>query len=228
MRHNSTFWCFSVKLMGISFVLCLLSCYSYVNGEYTCPKRGDLQDPCKCERNGTIGVTISCDGTNLAIVSLALKVVKKPIETLTIQNVPAIIFSGPIFQDHIVYNLNVIDCGITKLNSSVFDPISRHLKSVDLSGNHLNSLEEIVNSVESFKNLTRLVLNRNGIKAIPSKSLAKLKNLRDLLMANNSINKLTATSFTGLTNLETLDLSGNQLNKIERNVFRETKKTQES
>nr|XP_034979615.1 podocan isoform X1 [Zootoca vivipara] len=87
----------------------------------------------------------------------------------------------------------------------------RLLKSLDLSGNNLNTMPY------GFpKNLLSLKLKVNEISSIPRHTLSGMSKLQELYLSNNKlkVGSIYSGSWQDLTSLKTLDMAGNQLASI--------------
>uniref|UniRef100_A0A8C9LA51 Podocan n=1 Tax=Pavo cristatus TaxID=9049 RepID=A0A8C9LA51_PAVCR len=87
----------------------------------------------------------------------------------------------------------------------------RQLKSLDLSGNNLNTVPY------GFpKNLQVLKLKENEISDIPKGTLSGMTKLRELYLSNNKlkVNSIYSRAWRELSSLQSLDMAGNQLTSI--------------
>lgn len=95
------------------------------------------------------------------------------------------------------------------------NPISDKLRTLDLSNNRLQRLNE---SIHCFKNLKILNLNCNKLKNI-SPSIGELNKLETLLLENNYLEDLPK-ELSSLVNLKVLNLSSNKFVDFPKNVSR--------
>lgn len=106
---------------------------------------------------------------------------------------------------------------LSKLNLRDFPKdlvqISHLLRTLDLSFNRIQILNE---NISSFKNLKILNLSHNKIKLLPS-SIGHLEKLESLLLENNLLESLP-NEIVGLKNLKTFNLSSNKIKIFPKNV----------
>ena len=108
---------------------------------------------------------------------------------------------------------------IKNINRDVFSNL-KHLTSLDLSFNSIESLDEM--QFAQLKNLQTLNLSGNRLKTIRCNMFSSLKKLTLLFLASNKLANLNLKSFVGPQRFHTIDLSNNELrsfnvsiNKIE-------------
>ncbi|XP_069774237.1 leucine-rich repeat-containing protein 57 isoform X2 [Narcine bancroftii] len=87
--------------------------------------------------------------------------------------------------------------------------LSSSLRTVDLSGNKIETLPSIIGQFRSLKSLT---INGNKLAVLPE-DFGKLKKLENLHLNGNSL-KALPSSFGQLAALKTLSLSGNRLQEF--------------
>jgi len=98
-----------------------------------------------------------------------------------------------------------------QFNSDVFSgEISASLEELDLSG---NALEELPQSVASFRSLKRLICHDNRLKAFPS-DLSRVSSLQYVDASNNRLTFLPETLFVDLTQLSEMWLKGNPMERL--------------
>jgi len=106
------------------------------------------------------------------------------------------------------------------LKSAILDEIKdlKNLKHLDLSSNHIDTLEDgIFGKLEA---LTSLNLATNVIKKIGRKTFAGLENLVDLGLQENVIDRIDAKSFADLASLTSLSLRANFLSSFDSDTFK--------
>lgn len=132
---------------------------------------------------------------------------------------------------------------ISNLNISLKN-FAPSLRSLDLSGNNMESIDFIMNLPEtvsylnlhnnSFSNIKKnlynienLLLSSNKIKELcsinckqhSSLSLEGMRKLLNLNVSDNCINTVTENAFRYTTNLVSLDLSRNEIESLPENIF---------
>ena len=94
--------------------------------------------------------------------------------------------------------------------------VSGNLRNLDLSNNKITTIPKWI---ANFKSLKTLNLNGNHRNSLPeeigqlSKFLGKLKNLKELDASGNKLSKFPV-SLAGLNHLNSLDLSSNKISAI--------------
>ncbi|XP_046362283.2 leucine-rich repeat and immunoglobulin-like domain containing-NOGO receptor-interacting protein 4 [Haliotis rufescens] len=111
-----------------------------------------------------------------------------------------------LFHDLGLYELQHLDmsaCFIYKMSVDVFRGVES-ITSLDLSGNRLSDVPRALNSLT---HLQKLDLSFNHIKSLQSGAFSKLNKLHSLLLVGNEFGELVPDTFSGLENsLLTLDL----------------------
>lgn len=81
---------YTAPFLVLTSILALIKCeYIPPGPKYRCPKEHLLLHPCKCDTESDVGVTVRCENTNLASMSVGLSnlaTFRLPIEKLTISN----------------------------------------------------------------------------------------------------------------------------------------------
>lgn len=100
-------------------------------------------------------------------------------------------------------------------HSQLIYPIEyvQHLKFLNLSSNHLNNTQQLIQHLGS--SVETLDLSSNFVGSLNSNTFRKLINLRYLYLSNTNLSNFGLRSFMMMKKLNTLDLSGNNLNKVD-------------
>uniref|UniRef100_A0A8D0DVT9 Podocan n=1 Tax=Salvator merianae TaxID=96440 RepID=A0A8D0DVT9_SALMN len=117
-------------------------------------------------------------------------------------------FATTYFMEELNLSYNKITS--SKIHREAFRKL-RQLKSLDLSGNNLQTMPY------GFpKNLQSLKLKVNEISSIPRGTLTGMSKLQELYLSNNKlkVSSIYSGSWRDLTSLKTLDMAGNQLTSI--------------
>ncbi|KAJ8401799.1 hypothetical protein AAFF_G00377700 [Aldrovandia affinis] len=99
----------------------------------------------------------------------------------------------------------------------VVPSVSSNVTALELNSNRITSLPPDL--FIRYRNLERLHLQNNSIKAISNRAFSGLYKLRKLFLGQNGITKLKAGIFRDLQNLEWLSLLNNSLKHIPRKSF---------
>lgn len=122
------------------------------------------------------------------------------------------------FAETKILELDLSYNNLTKFKSKYLNNVQTTIKTLHLSGNNLNKLEE--NLIYTLPALTSLHMAENNIKKISftlSKSYSKLKFLN---LSGNLLTDLPLNIQTLLPNLITLDLSKNKFTSFSTNIIK--------
>ena len=94
----------------------------------------------------------------------------------------------------------------------------RNLRTLDLSGNNIESLDKDI--FDDLPNIQSIDLSGNRLTSLPSDIFEGVPNLETLDLRDNQIRSLDASVFSGLSELRTLSLDDNTVNEREiRNLL---------
>ncbi|XP_011304385.1 slit homolog 1 protein [Fopius arisanus] len=99
--------------------------------------------------------------------------------------------------------------------------LNPEIHHLDLSNNHIASLQH---EVSLYNNLENLDLSSNIIHTLGYENFEWLENLITLNISNNAVRNITKKSLKGLISLRNLDLSNNNITDIEAQSFHTTNK----
>ncbi|KAH9496152.1 hypothetical protein Btru_012166 [Bulinus truncatus] len=141
---------------------------------------------------------------------------------LTVTNTKIQDISSYAFQK--LVHLQVLDLSqnhIDTLEEFCFDGLANSLQNLNLSGNILSSSTGKMTGLTSLPKLTELDLSTNyQISNIPDLSQLKLTQHLKLYLANNQIQNLGGETLNSLgSSLHTLDISNNRINFIDPKAF---------
>ena len=91
---------------------------------------------------------------------------------------------------------------------------------LDLSDNRIGQSSEMnLQALKPLKNLSRLVMPRNGIRKLPSDMVKLMPRLKSFMMAGNEIRLIPLNFFSNNPKLSHLDLSDNELIAMDITMF---------
>nr|XP_023012445.1 toll-like receptor 7 [Leptinotarsa decemlineata] len=210
---------------------------------YRCPKETLLLYPCTCDSESDNGITVSCNNTNLASMSIGLNnlaTFRLPIEKLTIYKCHIGRLYGSLLYKLNLKVLHVEDTPVEIIEEHTFLGVNNtlnefHLKNASLKefptlafkilGNLTvlnldgHKMAELPKDAFAGSNMTgtlfRLHITNGNLSTPPPESLQPLRRLKKLDLHGNRIKDLKRNQFKGLRDVEILDLSFNEIPKID-------------
>ncbi|XP_018576955.1 protein artichoke [Anoplophora glabripennis] len=209
----------------IALGLCgVLAEYIPPGPQYRCPKEKLLLHPCSCDIESDEGITVSCNNTNLASMSIALNnlaTFRLPIQKLTIYKCHIAKLYGSLLYKLNLKVLQIEDTPIETIEEHTFLGVNDTLNEFHLMN---SSLKEFPTS--AFKilgNLTLLTIDGHRMTELPKDAFAlsdMTGKLLKLQIANGNLTTPPPESLQPLRKLKTLDLHGNQIKDLKRNQFK--------
>lgn len=122
-------------------------------------------------------------------------------------------------------DLVTVDCffrNVSSFSSALNDSLStisnpEFVRTLDISDYAIHTLTQQV--FYNFKNLTRLLLPRNGIVTMMNNAFEGLTRLLELYLDNNEITMLNQSIFSHISNLIVLDVSYNSITNVASKTF---------
>eukprot|EP01134_Creolimax_fragrantissima_P005100 CFRG5100T1 len=102
------------------------------------------------------------------------------------------------------------------------------LRSLDLSSNHMSSIDKSVFGTTIWPYLTTLKLSNNSLTVLDADLFKGLSNVTDLLLMNNKIKTIDANAFQGMAHLIALRIRGNALSSLTQSMFATANQTLET
>ncbi|KAJ8943742.1 hypothetical protein NQ314_009660 [Rhamnusium bicolor] len=211
-------------LMGMGICGIALAGYIPPGPLYRCPKEKLLLHPCSCDTESDQGITVSCNNTNLASMSIALN----NLATFRLQ----------------IENLMIYKCNVARLYGSVFYKLNLRVLRIEETpveiieehtflgvNNTLNEFHLINSSLKEFPTLAFKILGNLTVLNIDGHKIVELPKdafilsdmagkLLKLHIANGNLTTPPSESLQPLRKLKTLDLHGNQIKDLKRNQFK--------
>ncbi|CAH2016319.1 unnamed protein product [Acanthoscelides obtectus] len=191
---------------------------------YRCPKDKLLLHPCTCDVESDFGISVSCNNTNLASMSIGLNnlaTFRLPIERLTIYRCHFTRLYGSLFHKLILKVLHILDTPIEVVEEHTFLGINYTLNELYIRNSKLKQFP--VSAVKILGNLTVLNIESHQITELPKDSFALSDMAGTLMRFHLTGGNLTAPppeALQPLRRLRTLDLHGNQIAELKRNQFK--------
>ncbi|CAH0550427.1 unnamed protein product [Brassicogethes aeneus] len=191
---------------------------------YRCPKDKQFLHPCTCDTESDAGVTVSCNNTNLASMSVALNnlaAFNLPVESLLIYKSHIGRFYGSLLYKLHVRMLKIEDTPIEKIEEHTFLGINNTLNELHLINTEL--LEFPTAAFKILGNLTVLNINGHKMTSMPKDAFAlsdMTGRLLKLHICNGTLSTPPLESFQPLRKLRLLDLHGNRIQELKRNQFK--------
>lgn len=187
--------------------------------------RKNLLFPCKCDKGSDVGLYVSCDGGNLASLSIAFENLASlegsKIEEVSISNSYIAKLYGTIFHKSNTRILRIENVPIKTISGETFYWVNETLEELYIQNTSLNLFPR-----EAFKNLGNLKILRIDQSKLPilnnnefddSQIAGKLEKLH---LTNGEITEIGANTFQHLKKLKNLDLHGNRIAVLKKNQFR--------
>lgn len=181
--------------------------------------------PCKCDRGSDIGLYVSCEGGNLASLSVALKNLaslnSSKVEEIVIRKSHFNSLYGTLLHRSTARVLKIHDVPIKLINEYTFWGINTTLEELRIINSSLTAFPR-----EAFKvlgNLKILELNHHLIQAFntfefdDSHLPAKLEKF---YVTNGLVAELGVNAFQHLKKVKVIDLHGNKIEVLKKNQFR--------
>jgi Leucine-rich repeat (LRR) protein len=181
--------------------------------------------PCKCDKGSDIGLYVTCEGGNLASLSVALQ----NLASLNASKVEEIVISkshfnslyGTLLHQSTARVLKVYDVPITVINEYTFWGINTTLEELRIINSSLTVFPR-----EAFKvlgNLKLLEMDRHQIQTLNSNEFDDSQlaaKLEKLSITNGLVSELGANAFQHLKKVKVIDLHGNKIATLKKNQFR--------
>lgn len=187
--------------------------------------RENVLFPCKCDKGSDIGLFVSCDGSNLASLSVALQNLAglngSKVEEIVIQRSHFTSLYGTLLHQSNARVLKIFDVPIKLINEYTFWGINATLEELRIVNSSLIAFPK-----EAFKvlgNLKILQLDQHNIQILNTNEFDDSQlpvKLEKFYVTNGNITELGANCFQHLKKVKVIDLHGNQIEVLKKNQFR--------
>lgn len=181
--------------------------------------------PCKCDKGSDIGLFVTCEGGNLASLSVAFQNLAaqngSKVEEITIRNSHFSSLYGTLLHKSNARVLKILDVPIKLINEYTFWGINSTLEELRIINSTLTAFPK-----EAFKvlgNLKILELDQHHIQILNTHEFddshlpAKLEKF---YLTNGHVAELGANAFQHLKKVKIIDLHGNKIAMLKKNQFR--------
>ncbi|KAM4552574.1 uncharacterized protein PAE49_015987 [Odontesthes bonariensis] len=151
------------------------------------------------------------------MTSLPRNMSKEVKEVIVITSAVGYLFSHTLQETPQLTKLIFLNNALRSIHSKAFEHLTE-LQELEISGNlWLENL--FLGTFSKQENLTKLLLNFNGLKVVLPGMFDSLKQLEIFQMKSNIISDLPAYLFLNLSRLRVLDLSQNKLEEVTKETF---------
>ncbi|XP_017768365.1 PREDICTED: insulin-like growth factor-binding protein complex acid labile subunit isoform X1 [Nicrophorus vespilloides] len=237
--------CVRAVILLLVALLCGLAAGGYIppGPKYRCPEQKLLLHPCTCETESDVGISVRCENTNLASMSIGLQnlaTFKLPIETLTLHKCHIARLFGSLLYKLKLRILVIEDTPLEKIEEYSFLGVNNTLNELyvynsilkefpkeafqilgnltimKLDGHRITTLQkDAFFDTELAGKLLRLQISNGNLSDLLVESLQPLRKLKYLDLHGNQLKTLKKNQFKGLRDTEVLDLSHNKITKID-------------
>lgn len=193
--------------------------------------RENVLFPCKCDKGSDIGLFVTCDGGNLASLSVALQNLAalngSKVEEIVIQRSHFKSLYGTLLHHSNARVLKIIDIPIRLINEYTFWGINSTLEELRIINSSLTAFPR-----EAFKvlgNLKILELNHHSIQILNNNEFDDSQlpaKLEKFIVTNGNITEIGANTFQQLKKVKVVDLHGNRISALKKNQFRGLRDTE--
>lgn len=181
--------------------------------------------PCKCDKGSDIGLFVTCEGGNLASLSVAFQNLAalngSKVEEIVIKNSHFSQLYGTLFHKTDARVLKIRNTPIKLINEYTFWGINSTLEELRIINTSLTVFPR-----EAFKvlgNMKILEIDQHNIQALNTNEFDDSQlpvKLEKLYISNGKIVELGANGFQHLKKVKVLDLHGNKIEALKKNQFR--------
>lgn len=181
--------------------------------------------PCKCDRGSDIGLYVTCEGGNLASLSVAFQNIAaingSKVEEVVIRNSHFSSLYGTLFHKSNARVLRIQDIPIKLINEYTFWGINKTLEELRIVNSSLTAFPR-----DAFKvlgNLKILELDQHEIDGLKTNEFDDSQlpaKLEKIYVTNGNIVELGANGFQHLKKVKVIDLHGNKIEVLKKNQFR--------
>ncbi|GJQ76084.1 hypothetical protein Trydic_g1836 [Trypoxylus dichotomus] len=192
--------------------------------KYRCPKELLLLHPCKCESESDVGITVLCENTNLASMSVGLNnlaTFKLPIERLTISKCHISRLYGSLLYKLILRTLYIKNTPIETIDEFTFLGVNDTLNELYILNTSLIEFPKAAFKI--LGEVTLLTIDGHNIPTLPPDAFADSdlgEKLTRFELSNGNLSVIEVGAVQPLRKLKMLDLHGNRLKELKRNQFR--------
>jgi len=189
----------------------------YVAPKFGCPTKNI--HPCECLEGSDEGISVVCDNTNLASMSVGLSLLEQTkMKVLCLKNCNIEKLYGDVFRNLNVTSLIIEDTPIVEISNDTFLVVGPTIKRLEIRNSRL-----AVFPTEAFKSLSNvqtLIIDHSKLTEIPSNAFKGLYKLKEVQLSNANIATPHKDSFGGLDGHMThLRLYRNNITEILEGTF---------
>lgn len=217
-------------LLLVGLVAPIMAGYIPPGPKYTCPKEPIYIYPCTCTKGTDQGLSIRCENTNLASLSLAFVNLGNsgvPIEELLIYKCNIERLYGPALYPLVAKVIRFIETPLKVIEEHSFLGVNQTLQELYIVGGRLEEFPR--EAMNILGNLSILSIKGHRITSLAGNSFANSAlagKLEKLEISNGTLSSLPTDALTPLKKLKTLDLHGNEITELKRNQFKGLRDTE--
>lgn len=181
------------------------------------PELIDLHSDCICGYNNVQRLTIQCSPVNFTqlMTAIHLSVQKMPIDMLYINNSSLTTIPSGVFRNLDILNLHIANSKLESVSTDAFLGLEDKLTALTIENTPLRQLPH--SELRSLRALKSLDLSNNKLNRIDDNSFANMQ-LSTLKLSDNSID-ISDLAFAGLeSTLKNLNLKGTNLKTIPKAI----------
>jgi Leucine-rich repeat (LRR) protein len=215
----------SLLLLLLAILNVATAVYIPPGPKYECPAKENQIFPCKCDRGSDIGLYVTCDGGNLASLSIAFQNLANlngsKIEEVVMKNSKFEHLYGSLFFRSNARIMKIHNVPIKTIRNHAFWGINNTLEELRIVNSSL--IEFPREAFKALGNLKILELDHHSINALNNNEFDDSQlpaKLEKMYITNGNVSELGANTFQHLKKLKIIDLHGNKISALKKNQFR--------